>query len=471
MSRSIHTTRRTLKEIAKRKHPTLREKADAYFKALSELRRKRRLKEQVLTERSRPEPPLAGTPIATIPIEVRDAGPWVHHPASPEDIRSVLSELPCTATEGISEIRLCLGKEFMEEADADRDVKRDPFTGRCSYENMPGLYNGEALGLYQPPSGRISLYAYVYDVARLPLPRGLCELYLRLRVLKTLMHEVAHHHDDTQRVRRGRWLSDRKENFEWYAEKMEHQWTLDVVVPYLRRTYPKETQALRRWVAHRGGILLPLEFFAGDTRSTERNGHTRIVFSSSYAFEEWLEALPAHATLQASRLAFAWKLHHVDQYVECLAILENLLATDPLDVPALVCRADTLVHLERFDDALACSEQVLSLAPANTGAWKTRGEVLQKRQDWNGLLENCRRWQASGKMKRLAERELWQQWAVAFCALDRQTEMEATLEGLWTTFRFKTEEQARSQRLFHRKSVYRRAGKPIPPSLQLEAKA
>jgi len=146
--------------------------------------------------------------------------------------------LPPAATEGITSIKLILGKEYIEKWYSNEHEDRDPFTGRLSYEMLPGVYEGVCFGTYSPGSGQVALHAHVYDPAKLPLERNICELYLRLRALKTFVHEVAHHHDEIHRVRRGRWLADRKENFEWYAEKMEHEWTREVVIPYLEKLIP-----------------------------------------------------------------------------------------------------------------------------------------------------------------------------------------------------------------------------------------
>ena len=462
MSRSIHTTRRSVNELRKQDYSSADAKREALGEAKRELRRKRLIKELVSAERSRPAPPLAGTPISTIPIGVRDAGPFVHHAASPEDIRAVLSELPTAATEGITGIQLCLGKEFMDEQAEDGQPERDPITGRRSYEMFPGVHSGETLGTYWPPSGRISLYAYVYDPLRLPLPRVLCEAYLRLHAVKTLVHEVAHHHDDTQRVRRGRWLSDRKETFEWYAEKMEHQWTLEVVLPYLQRTYPKEIGFLRRWVAHRGGILPPPEFFVGDSRRTKRTGPRQLVPSTASAFESWLSDMAKLPSLMESRMDFAWALRFAQLYTDCLAVLDRILKTEPVAIPALSCRAGTLVLLERYDDALACAEHILRLDPTNADGWESRGDVFENRKDWHGLLDNSARWEASGKLKGYARWDMWMHRAIACCALDREAEMNTALEEVFACSRSRGEEADQRRRLSNRKTVHRRAGKPVP---------
>lgn len=255
MARSIHTTHRTVAELKKKKFADTEVKARVLEEARRQLRRKRLIKSQSLAERARPFPPLAGTAVETITIEATDESPTVHHAASPDDIRGVLSCLPADATEGIARVRLSLGKAFMDERREDRNLPRDPFTNRLSCEIFSGVYTGPVLGSFRPTTGLIAVYAYVYDSTQLPLPQSVCEIFLRLHALKTLIHEVAHHHDKIRRVARGRWLADRKANNERYAEKMEHQWTREVVLPYLQETYPKQIHALREWVAQQSGKL------------------------------------------------------------------------------------------------------------------------------------------------------------------------------------------------------------------------
>ena len=99
MSRSIHTTRKTLSQIARKKFPSAEEKADALKEAGRALRRKRRIKRLVADERGRSAPPLAGADPKTIPVEAHNAGRYVHHNASIDDLRAVLALLPAQATE------------------------------------------------------------------------------------------------------------------------------------------------------------------------------------------------------------------------------------------------------------------------------------------------------------------------------------------------------------------------------------
>ena len=104
-------------------------------------------------------------------------------------------------------------------------------------------------------------------------------------------------------------MADRKENVEWYAEKMEHEWTRQFVLPYLEKAYASEMKELLDFVELRGGVRLPLGFFASDSRSTLRNGLIRFAFTTFGAFEFWVEKLPQCESLGGSRLAFAWELH------------------------------------------------------------------------------------------------------------------------------------------------------------------
>ncbi len=462
MSRSIHTTRRSLAELKKRKFASDDARREAISEAGFDLQRKRRIKRHVTKERHAVVAVGDPVPAASIPIKLRDRAPNIFHAAGPEDIRSILDLLPVTAVHGIGEIRLSLGRDYMLELDEETKGKPDPLTGRPGHLSFPGVYSGTVLGTYFPSKGLISLYAYVIDWDRLLVPRAITELYLRLLALKTLMHEVAHFHDHTARVRRGRWMADRHENVEWYAEKREHEWTEQIVVPYLERRYSKECRAFRSWVQQRGGISLPLGFFAGDSRRTERNGMTRLVFSTSGAFESWLEKLPRYGSRHDAHLALAWELHYADQYEECLTVLNRILGDDPAHVKARECRADTLVHLERFDAALEDADEVIRRAPNENGAWESRADVLEHRKDWPSLLETCRQWERVPNVSPQKRRECHRYRAVANCAMGNTEGVETSLTAYWATFRFKNPEMAKRRMQFVRRSVFRRGGKPLP---------
>lgn len=218
VSRSIHTTRSSVHLLIKSRFADPAMHEELVEREKDKLRIKRRSKRLASIERHRTEPPLAGTPAHLIPIEVLDESPTIHHGASADDIREILERLPPAATEGIPRIQLCLGKAAMEEREEILDALLDPLTGRISMEIFPGIYCAPILGI-RFHTGLIAIHAYVYDDNASPLPAPVRNLYLRLKSLITLVHEVAHHHDHLYRVSRGRWKADRRETVEWYAEK------------------------------------------------------------------------------------------------------------------------------------------------------------------------------------------------------------------------------------------------------------
>ncbi len=431
MARSIHTTRKSVRALVRKKRAGEaidQKKIDA---AAKDLRRKRRIKRMVRAERKGTPEAVAVMDIDTIPIEVRDEGEYVHHGASAEDVRAVLRLLTAAAVEGIAKIELSSGQRYLEEMYGEEMETRDPFVGRLSSEIMPSVYAGECLGTYTLRQGQIRIFAYAYDPQKLPLPRRFAELYLRLKSLVTLVHEVAHFHDDVQRTARGRWLADRHENLEWYAEKMEYQWSREAVIPYLEKTYTQDVNDFLKWMEAEVGIPFTLDFFAGDGRRTERNGLTRLTTSSSAVFQDWMRERSGDVT--ADRMVFAIELHYADRYEECLQVLEGILKTDAKHLRALVCKADTLEHLERLDESYALIEGVLAEHPEDGKAWEVRANIFSERKDWSGLLENCERWEKAVGAECDSRFWLCHFYADAYCGLSRFEQMEEWIVR-WANF-------------------------------------
>ena len=458
MSRSIHTTHRSIDAALQKEYATPEAKLEAYEKAHGQLRRKRLIKRQVKAERKRARPPLQGTAISTIPIEVRDEGSFVHHGASPEDLRAILSALPEAASLGISRIQLLLGSEYLEKLSEGSEPQRDPYIGRVSCELLPGVFCGKSLGTFDPKNGVISVFAFVFDPSRLLLPRKACELYLRLRALNTFVHEVAHHHDETQRARRGRWLADNKDKVERYASTMEAKWARTIVVPHLEQAYPAEVAELLNWLEGWVGVRLSLGFFIDNAN---------YYFLVPSAFENWMEELPKYKTPAEARFAFVKEIHFADQYEACLQILEGLLEEAPDDLAALALKADTLVHLKRYDEAFQVAQQIIGVDPKNADAWEVCADVWEARHQWNALLEACSHWEAC-----VFTHEWDRQWiplyrAVAYCGLENWSEMERAIEARLALWGGKPQgpKVAARRRDSTRKIVFRRAGKPLPEHL------
>jgi tetratricopeptide (TPR) repeat protein len=337
----------------------------------------------------------------------------------------------------------------------------DPHTGRPGSELFCGVYCGPYLGTFRPASGLISIYAFVWNKSACPLPQDICELYLRLHALQTLVHEVAHHHDECQRQARGRWLKLRKENIEMYAEKMEYEWTRTFVLPYLEATYPRAVRRLRAWVSWHGGIRLPFEFFAGDPRTTCRDGLILLSSDTASSFRSWLDELSKASTLAGRRLAFAWELHFADQYESCLAVVECVLRGHPDNIAARECLADTLVHLDRYDDALAAALHLLAADPLNSTAWQTRADVAEANSDWLRLLSICQDWRTAGGLSHGGEFNILTYEAIAYCALGRIQEMEQAIECR-VALASPDPEIQKQRRVWMLRSVRRRAGLGCP---------
>jgi tetratricopeptide (TPR) repeat protein len=251
-------------------------------------------------------------------------------------------------------------------------------------------------------------------------------------VLGTLVHEVAHHHDFTMRVARGRWLHDSKEKSEIYAERIQHEWVQTYVVPYLEDAYPVEVAALGRWMLCHGGIALPLALLAGDVRSTAKGGgiYVSAILGVPQAFGELAAAVARGDDPVATRLGFARDLHYVDRYGEALTVLESVLLADPSNAEALVLKGDISVHQERYSLARELAEQALSIDGANTDAWEVLADACKAMRDWQGVQLATTRALGSDRLVVGRRRSLLLQRARARVELGNTVGAEADLDSL-----------------------------------------
>jgi hypothetical protein len=149
---------------------------------------------------------------------VAELPPSSFFPASRDDVEAILRALPAGTTDGLSCIRL------------EATTKIDP-----GEEVYPGIRVPALRGSYGLESNDIQVFAYARDSDTAISPSLAQEL--RFSMLRTLVHEVAHHVDRTTRVDRGRWRMDEVEKDERYAEEKAVTWCLEVVVPYLSERY------------------------------------------------------------------------------------------------------------------------------------------------------------------------------------------------------------------------------------------
>jgi tetratricopeptide (TPR) repeat protein len=466
MSRSIHTTRQQLAEARRRQYSDDAKRMEVINRLRRELRQKHWTKRQMRQEAAQARQPqvlagvIDGTPVSAeaIPIEIEPEGDprHVHHAASSDDLRALLAVLPPGMADGLSRVVLTLGKPDMERWARTDDAKPDPLTGRIGWEIFFGVYGGNFLGVYRPKSAGIWLYAYVYDPEKLPLPLPLCELFLRLRALTTFAHELAHHFDELRRVARGRWLARGKNRVERYAEEREYAWGQEFVAPLLRQRYPEQVRALEEWIAHHGGARAPLELLAGDPRTTRKDYLINLRSDVGAAFQSWLDDIAEQpGDLFASRFAFAQHLHWADQYDLCLEVLDGLLTGWPPTPKTWAYKADTLVHLERWDEAEVCARQALALDTKFLDAWTELGWVAIGRRNWLEVLANTdqRLTLIDAEEDRFEWREVMFHRAIAYCGLGKLVQMEECL-----TASVMREVYLKGRR----KAVYRCAGVPLP---------
>jgi hypothetical protein len=341
------------------------------------------VKALVAEQRGRPRAPLPPLPAGAVPIVVRDRGPFVHYPASPEDLRAVLARLPAGVVNGVAQIELLLEEDPEERAEGDVD----PFVGRLTREKGAGIYASSTLGCYWSDNRVIQLFAYVYDPAR--QDRGIVDFYLRLKMLTTFVHELAHHEDYATRGGKRQWRKHDRDTREEYARELEHAWTQDHVVPYLLEAYPSEARAFSRWLEVHGGAPVALGVIAGDPRS-------RWLMDCDLAFEELLEAVMKGKRAPETCIGFAVDLRLCDHPEEGLEILDRVLVEHPGHRRAIIERGQILVCLGRLDEASALATQLARecekpMDENDLDALELVRDIARARSDWRGVVDASKR--------------------------------------------------------------------------------
>jgi hypothetical protein len=158
----------------------------------------------------------------------------IFFPVSREDVCAVFGALPGGVAGGLRYVKLESGIAYVNENAASSESS-DPFVGRKGEEVYTGVYVPSVRGTYGLDTNDIRLFGYVKAPDTLLTADQHQEL--RFTMLRTLVHEVAHHVDRTSRVARGRWRMDNVEKDEQYADGLAMKWCIDVVVPYLLDTY------------------------------------------------------------------------------------------------------------------------------------------------------------------------------------------------------------------------------------------
>jgi hypothetical protein len=328
MARSIHDTWGVL-ERAKRDQWSDDAVPEAIVAEMKEnLRRQRAIRESEKRLRKQGGTPPQPVFSETIPIFLDAPAPHLVHPASEEDIRTLLSMLPPGSLDGLQGIHLALDHE---EARGARAV-RDPFTGRLRREAIPGVFTSPRAGLYERDTASLRVFSLLCEPAAL----GPFAIYFRMDALRTLLHELAHHTDLTFRVGRSRWDTGDQSKRELLAEQAEREGSAQLVLPYLRGRYPGQCEALCAWIEEHGGTRLPLDSFLG-------------AGAAEPAVLELAREVHGGASPEAVQIAFALRLSEAHEEVRAREILTAILARHPGFPGALAA-------LTRLDEAEAARE-------------------------------------------------------------------------------------------------------------------
>ncbi|MFY0535619.1 hypothetical protein [Nannocystis pusilla] len=245
----------------------------------------------------------------------------------------------------------------------------DPWTGRPGSEVLPDVYGPDTAGLYTMQDASIRLHAFVHE----PGAPGPFAIYLKLRALAVLVHELSHHYDHMFRVRGDRWRMDPGEKTEDYAETRERELVESCVVPYLHERYGDECAAFRRWELQHAGCSLPFEVLVGDWPGRPGLGGAFIglVFALA-AGEDPLDARALHADLL--------RLHGRDE--DALQVADSVLREQPDHTAALVTRAGVALRLGLHE--LAEQSCRAALASSQEAA-QLLGELLCSQARWQEL--------------------------------------------------------------------------------------
>lgn len=379
MSRSIHETHKQWRELRHAQFSDPKEKRKALRAVAERVLTKRDIKQMVRVERRDSDLSLEPSQTDLIPINILETGVYIHYPAGVTDLRNVMRALPKGVLDGLTRIELRL------EADPEsREGEPDPLVGRHGCKTLPGVYSADVIGTCFF-DGRITLSAYVYN-SDLP-NREVLELYLRLRMLSTFMHEVAHRFDWTARRSRGRWRMDDSQKNELYAEDFEHQWTQTIIVPYLERAYPHQVEALQALVQFYGGVRVELVDLLEHGRSTSKAEHKAFssFFSGRQAFKDLLENMASGLSRNETRIDYARALHYAELYDLALEALDGVLLESPTELEALVLKADIKVHQREFVIARRLAEAALREEATHLDALIVLSDALEGLQAWSAL--------------------------------------------------------------------------------------
>jgi len=373
MSRSIHDTWGVMDRVkhADWSDPEIPEAIVARLWANIDRQWAVRTSERRLRRRDRP--PLLPVDPDRLPIIVEDEAPYVFHAAGEQDIREILRRLPRGSLDGLQAIRLEIDRR--EETDP---LPRDPFTGRGRLQLLPGVYTSLLLGWYRRSTATVGLHAYLGEPAAI----APFAAWLRLRALKTLLHELAHHFDLSFRTGRGRWdLADHEKKEAW-AHRRGGVESDRIVTEYLLERYPEEVARLQSWFEAQLGVELP------PIIPTIDDHQIGLVFP----FRHLVLAAHAGDDIEEIRVTFARAAHREAVNDVAGRIVGAVLERNPEHPRGLALRA--CMSLCVSQDAAQCAadcRRAIASDPGCLDALETVVRCHAKEESWPETAAACER--------------------------------------------------------------------------------
>lgn len=271
-----------------------------------------------LVARRGDEAPPAVAPDA-VPIHVDAPSACVHFPATADDLRAVLSELPAGVADGLRAVEVTAGAQYPDfpgdEATAYLNRYLDPLTGRRGYQRgLPEVYGRPIDWDYDPATATVRVYGFVYAT---PLRhQAVKELFLRHHMLAGFVKALAFHHTRADRLARGRRMTHEPARTHRRARALADAWIRDVVAPYLARVAPDAVAHFEAWTLAHGGVALPLhvlETFDDHLRPGQ------VIMGGLETLAALLRAIDAGEDAAATRQCLAFWLHYDGHFELALA--------------------------------------------------------------------------------------------------------------------------------------------------------
>jgi hypothetical protein len=203
-----------------------------------------------------------------------------------------------------------------------------------------------------------------------------------MEVLRTLVHEAAHHFDFTFRKARSRW--DVRDKIEQWAERVEGEQAAQLVASYVGERYSSECMELRSWIKDHGGAALsPLVFLRDDDDCR---------YTSRHAFLGLVRSVLGGRDRDEARVAFARDLHRSGDNDGARQAVKRVLARRPDTAGALAVSACISQCADKdYKTAEELCRRAIASDPTCLDAWNVSVRCYAIQKKWVDAALTCER--------------------------------------------------------------------------------